>query len=419
MDSRLLFTILFVVSFLSLNAQSFSDCESSITLEDHSITIDKVTGHGDVLEISGHELGNKMFFTEEHNTIWLNIPMKYKGEFTFTVTPKNAEDDFDFMVFKGGTDVCGQIASGNLKPVRSNLARNDKTNGGRTGLNMMAESEFFAAGVNPNMSKWIDVNKEEVYTVVIDINAEENNGFEFRWNLNKTEEDIHIEENHNDASAFAFVDMTEESGDDGMIEIEFEVLHEGSEIPVECHAEIIGVQWSDEELKFDGVSKFTASIPEGKWFFVNVKKDGYTFGTEKYKATEDLAQSPHKIFITEVKAGEHIVLKEIVFRENTTHLLPSSINALEQLINFMNDYPNAKIEVQGHVNAPGYDNDGKVKKFSLKRAEQIKSYLVDAGIEGKRIEVRGMGNEFMIYPTPTNYDEEKANRRVEIEILSY
>ena len=132
-----------------------------------------------------------------------------------------------------------------------------------------------------------------------------------------------------------------------------------------------------------------------------------------------MALTDQIIYISEVKKGNHIILKEIVFRENTTHLLPSSINALEQLINFMNEYPTAEIEIQGHVNAPGFDNDGKVKRFSLKRAEQIKEYLVGAEIEGRRIKVAGMGNEFMIYPNPKSYDEEKANRRVEIEILSF
>jgi outer membrane protein OmpA-like peptidoglycan-associated protein len=112
-----------------------------------------------------------------------------------------------------------------------------------------------------------------------------------------------------------------------------------------------------------------------------------------------------------------ISLPDINFKENTTHLLTSSINALRQINDFMVKNPKAVIEIRGHVNAPGYDNEGKVKRFSEKRAEEVKNFLVGMGIDGRRIKTAGMGNEQMLYPNPSNYQQEKANRRVEIVIL--
>ena len=271
------------------------------------------------------------------------------------------------------------------------------------------------------MSKWIEVEKDQSFILVIDNSLGKNNGFDLEIHVSEIVKEIHIEEEHmvDESDGFDFVDMTESEVSDEKVSMTFEIKLDSTQELVECHAEVVSTMDDFEKIVFENEHTITVDIPKDKYFYVNVKKDGYTFSAEKFRASENMEGSSQVLHISKMEKGHHIVLKEIVFRENTTHMLPSSINALEQLINFMNEYPTATIEIQGHVNAPGYDNAGRVKKFSLKRAEQIKEYLVDAGVEGKRIEVAGMGNEFMLYPNPQTYDQEKANRRVEIEILSY
>jgi len=415
----ILTTVLLIANFLVLAQGDHADCSSAIILQGNTYSVSSINGPGNELEIFGHELGNEMYFTEEHNTVWFAFSFPYDGELTFTITPNNPKDDWDFMLFRAEISQCGAIAGKEIKPLRSNLARNNNENGGVTGLNITAMNEFSAAGLNSNMSKLIEVLENESFLLVVDIKEYGGDGFKLDLHFKKFEKEIHIEEEHIDGDGFAFIDMTEAEDEKNLIQINFKVLTEGSNEPVNCQAEIIGVQWSDTTLKYDDRNNFSAGIPRDKWFFVNVKKEGYTFGTEKFKATEEMEGRTKTIYISRVAKGNNIVLREIVFSPNTTHMLPASVNALEQLINFMNEYPTAEILVKGHVNAPGYDNEGKVKKFSLKRAEQIKEYMTDAGIAGRRIDVAGMGNEFMLYPNPSNYQEEKANRRVEIEILSY
>ena len=413
-----IFLTLFSIPFFLSAQDNHADCESALHLTEYNFSSPALKGYGKKLEISGNELGNLQFFTEEHNTIWLSFEADASGKMTFLIKPNNSADDYDFMLYRNLDGLCSDLNSNH--PIRSNLARNNPSTDGSTGLSDQTINEFSAAGVHNNFSKWVEVNSGDKFMLVIDAIEESNSGFTLTIYIEaeQVEEIIYFENTENVADEFEFADMSDHTGDE-KIEITFKVLREETKKEVDCHAEIIGIQWEDSTLVFDGQSTFSAMIPKGHWFFINVKKDGYTFGTEKYKASDELASEDQIIYISEVKTGNVIVLKEIVFRENTTHLLPSSINALEQLIDFMNDYPTAEIEVQGHVNAPGFDNDGKVKRFSLKRAEQIKEYLVGEGIEGRRVKVAGMGNEFMIYPNPKTYDEEKANRRVEIEILKY
>lgn len=416
--------LFFLFSTFFLTAQTNSDCVNSLRMEGLNLSVGNLSGSGEIVEISGNELGNKMYFTEEHNTIWISFRSPEKANLTFDITPKNPSEDYDFMLFEGGIGACPGIKDKSLKPLRSNLSRNDELQAGKTGLSSTANLDYVAAGVNPNMSKMVETEKDKSYILVVDINKMDTKGFDLKLNFEKTEEItieeiVPFEESDESSSSFDFVDMTESTENNELINLTFNVYLEGTENPIKCNAEIKMDDMSVEDQLFSETSSFTAEIPKDKWFYVNVKKEGYTFGTEKYKATKELQSGTQNIYISPIKKGSHIVLKEIVFRENTTHLLPTSINALNQLIDFMNEYPTAMIEIQGHVNAPGLDNDGKVVKFSLKRAEQIKEYLVAEGIDGKRIKVTGLGNTKMIYKNPLNYEQEKANRRVEIVILNY
>ncbi len=416
-----LFVFLGLTYGLAVAQSSSGDCEGAIRLESDSYHADEIKGFGNILEFSGNELGNDQYFTEEHNTIWFSFKAPYHGDMTFSIDGKDANEDWDFILFQADKSQCDEIKSKSIKPVRTNLARNQGNVNSITGLDVVSHDEFVEAGVNHNMSKWIEVEVDQEFLLVVDNSLGQNDGFDLSIHVSEIVKDIHIEEEHmvDDDNGFAFVDMTDDGLSDDVIKMNFEIRVEGSNESIDCHSEIVGQQWVAENMVFEDANSFTVDIPKDKWFFVNVKKEGFTFSAEKFQATQELENQTMVLHISKIKAGNHIVLREIVFRENTTHMLPTSVNALEQLIGFMNEYPSARIEIQGHVNAPGYENEGKVKKFSLKRAEQIKEYLVDAGVDGKRIEVAGMGNEFMIYPNPQNYEQEKANRRVEIEILSY
>ena len=58
---------------------------------------------------------------------------------------------------------------------------------------------------------------------------------------------------------------------------------------------------------------------------------------------------------------------------------------------------------------------GSAKQLSTDRAETIKRYLVDNGIDSKRIDVKGWGGKQMIYDK--NSSSAKKNIRVEVEVL--
>ena len=115
------------------------------------------------------------------------------------------------------------------------------------------------------------------------------------------------------------------------------------------------------------------------------------------------------------KVGAKIVLKNINFYQNTFATVPESQGAMYDLLYVMQNYPNLKIEIQGHICC--IDKD--YRNLSTDRAKQIKRFLVYSGIPQHRIQTKGFGVSQPIYPIPEASEEQAAaNRRVEIQILS-
>jgi OmpA-OmpF porin, OOP family len=91
-----------------------------------------------------------------------------------------------------------------------------------------------------------------------------------------------------------------------------------------------------------------------------------------------------------------------------------SREALDRLVNFMKQFPQVKIEVQGHT-----DSDAEADynlELSISRAFAVRQYLIAGGIDGNRIAARGFGEERPIAPNTTPAGKQ-LNRRVMVEII--
>jgi outer membrane protein OmpA-like peptidoglycan-associated protein len=109
-------------------------------------------------------------------------------------------------------------------------------------------------------------------------------------------------------------------------------------------------------------------------------------------------------------------LNGVQFEEGSDQFLPSAYRELDQLVSIMTVHASLEIEVEGHVNAPG-EGSKAAQKLSERRAKAVRDYLVERGIDSKRISYVGYGNAYMIYKNPRNEQEEQANRRVEIKFI--
>ncbi|MDV6170075.1 OmpA family protein [Flavobacterium sp. DG1-102-2] len=123
--------------------------------------------------------------------------------------------------------------------------------------------------------------------------------------------------------------------------------------------------------------------------------------------------SEFKKQVTNAKKGDKIRIKGMNFYNNMDVMLPSSLPALDDLLQVLKDMPTLRIDIQGHVCC-----EPEKQNISLKRAVVVYNYLIKNGIDKERLSYKGFGTSNPIYPIPEkNEDQKIANRRVEIEIV--
>lgn len=115
-----------------------------------------------------------------------------------------------------------------------------------------------------------------------------------------------------------------------------------------------------------------------------------------------------------LKRGDKVVLNNLNFKGGTTTLLSESEPVLKELLKIMQENPNLKIQVQGHICC---QNDEQ-HEISGARARFVWRYLKKNGIAKERMSHKDFGGTAPLYAIPETSDCERGeNRRVEIEII--
>jgi outer membrane protein OmpA-like peptidoglycan-associated protein len=112
----------------------------------------------------------------------------------------------------------------------------------------------------------------------------------------------------------------------------------------------------------------------------------------------------------DLSKGKKVILHGINFDTNKFKVLPESEWILEKARASMVANPDATIVISGHTDSVGSDEDNRT--LSQKRAQAVKDWLVEKGINAGRMKVVGKGE---LEPMATNETEDgKAqNRRIE------
>lgn len=162
--------------------------------------------------------------------------------------------------------------------------------------------------------------------------------------------------------------------------------------------------------------KYLISLPSGKNYGMQVRKEGYLFHSEnfnipKVKGYQEIIKN---IKLYPVKKDVKIVLNNIFFDTDKSILRPESFAELDRLKKLLKDNKNIKIEISGHT-----DNQGSYKhnvKLSAARASSVVNYLISKGIDKNRLKSRGASWDEPISTNKTKEGRQK-NRRVEFKII--
>ena len=122
---------------------------------------------------------------------------------------------------------------------------------------------------------------------------------------------------------------------------------------------------------------------------------------------------PFKVNI-KFEAARSYTLDNVQFDFGKATLRPESFTELGELVSYLKNKDNIKVEIAGHTDNVGKDADN--LKLSQQRADAIRNYVIKKGIQPARIIAKGYGAAEPIADNDTD-EGRQLNRRTEVRVL--
>lgn len=131
------------------------------------------------------------------------------------------------------------------------------------------------------------------------------------------------------------------------------------------------------------------------------------------REARELANELEDIRSEQDEARTVFTLDSVLFDTNQSSLKAGALPALTRIADFLRDHENEPVRIYGHTDNSG--NAGSNLDLSQRRADAVRTALLDMGLSSNRITAEGRGQD---YPVASNDTEvgRQENRRVEIVV---
>lgn len=162
-------------------------------------------------------------------------------------------------------------------------------------------------------------------------------------------------------------------------------------------------------------AKMLAAVPLGGRILVSVLKSGYLYFSDTLHVGKrrESQEQVREIVLKKIRKEASFVLKGIYFDVDDYTLRPESVPELNQLIAFLQQNPEVKIEIAGHTDNSGTDEHN--YRLSENRAFEVYKYLFLHRIKKERMSYKGYGKDRPVASNETGAGKAQ-NRRTEIRI---
>lgn len=218
--------------------------------------------------------------------------------------------------------------------------------------------------------------------------------------------------------------------------IELQILVESDKGPLDdATVELINVTGKDPFVagnkSNNAGNKFSFSLEGDKKYIVNTSRDGYYSDTLSFdtkgiyddqiiKKTIILKARPRSEEYDTYTINEPIRLNNIYYDLDKSDIKPEAEKDLAYLVELMEQYPDMIIELSSHTDSRSDDNYN--LKLSQRRADSAKRWLVNEGVEARRIVTQGYGEKVLLNRCKNGVrcseDEHRINRRTEFKIIA-
>jgi len=169
-----------------------------------------------------------------------------------------------------------------------------------------------------------------------------------------------------------------------------QVLDSESKEPIEkARINIVSTDGEQSEVKSGKDGKFFLELKPDLEYIAMVSKDGYLNGKELVNTLGINVSRNFKSIIGLKAIEKPIELPNIFYDFGSWSLREESKEALDGLVETLNDNPKITIELGSHSDFVGSESTN--KEISQKRAQSVVDYLIDKGIYWDRLIAHGYG----------------------------
>jgi len=359
--------------------------------------------------IIGEKIQDEIYYQpEDQYTYWYRVEVNSLGILNYKLSAINTEDDYGILIYNyKGDNFCNDLVQKKENPISNkiegklNLKKNEiyyigilHIKGNGCGHNLFLETERKSMIIKAIQNECVEeaiesiVKEEKVKEIIAEPMAEvkpsiidnQINGVVVNRNTKKNIE--------------AIISVLDDRG---------ELLH-----TIESNVD----------------SGFYLNNYLEKKIIISINKFGY----KPLLDTFNLDTNKLIIELNPIEIGEKLIMHKIYFHPNTYVLKEESKNELNKLNDFMLENNRYYFEIQGHTNGnrtvkrtekyahlgEEWNFSGSAKKLSKLRAEKIKLFLVNNGVEESRLQTVGYGGDKMIIDKPKNMKQAMQNIRVEV-----
>lgn len=156
-------------------------------------------------------------------------------------------------------------------------------------------------------------------------------------------------------------------------------------------------------------------IPKGRKYDIGYKSIGFEADYSEVEIPNQPGMMSFEVEIQFEEGQKVYTLDNVFFDTGKATLKKESFEALNTLYEVMKNKKTLVIEVAGHTDSDG-DADMNMK-LSKRRAEAVRKYLIQKGIETNRVKAEGYG-ETQPVASNDNPQGKAKNRRTEVRIIS-
>ena len=175
--------------------------------------------------------------------------------------------------------------------------------------------------------------------------------------------------------------------------------------------EEVGTASSDPK---DGSYKII--LPAGTIYsFMAAKENIYTVSQNiDLMEIKQYTEIQRDLYLTPIQVNSTVRMNNLFFVTGKSEINKWSFPELQRLIDLMKSHKKMEVEIAGHTDNVGSDKVNNA--LSLERANAVRDYLINNGVEGVRLIAKGYGKSKPLVANDTDEGRQK-NRRVDFTIL--